>query len=192
MLGWAAQVRAGLIVYDFTAHVTASSFSGIGVGDTVTGSFTYYDDLTGAEIYTESTTYYATDSQPITIAFADGGRSFALASGGSAAAESITNDFRYVLGVSVKEGTNQDDPFANILFNRVGDYGSRALPPTLSLSDFAGAELGYFEGNSFFAGLDTLTPVAAVPEPSTLLSAGTAGLMGLAYAWCRHKAKLAA
>ena len=50
----------------------------------------------------------------------------------------------------------------------------------MSLSDFSGAQLGYFHGNSFFAAIDT---ISAVPEPSTLVLAAL-GFIGLtAWGW---------
>jgi hypothetical protein len=40
--------------------------------------------------------------------------------------------------------------------------------------------------------LDLQSGVAAVPEPSTLISCGMAGLLGVGYGWRRRKTKLAA
>ncbi len=45
---------------------------------------------------------------------------------------------------------------------------------------------GYFGGNVKFG------DAAPVPEPSTIVSAGIAGMMGLGYAWRRRKARSAA
>ena len=172
----AARTEANLITYSFTGHISGSSFGGHNVGDPVQGYFTYYNELQGSEVYTATTTYYATTSVPITISFNTGGETITLTQGNSSAAESITNNYQYVLGISVKDGPNQEDPFVRILFTRAGDYGSRALPPTLGLSEFDGAQLGYFQGNSLFAQIDTLH---VVPEPSSLNLAVTT-MLGLA------------
>jgi hypothetical protein len=171
----AVRAEAELINYSFSGHVTGSSFSGHNVGDSVQGYLTYYNDLLGHEVYIDSTSYYATAYEPITISFTTGGETVTLTQGNSSAAESITNNYQYVLGTSVKGGPNQEDPFVNILFTRPGDYGSRALPPILNLSDYSGVQLGYFQGDSLFAQIDTLQ---AVPEPSTFILA-TAGSLGL-------------
>lgn len=69
------------------------------------------------------------------------------------------------------------------------------FPETFIVSSLATNGAATFNniGQQLTRGTVTITPTAApVPEPSTIVSASIAGLMGLGYGWRRRKAKLAA
>lgn len=184
----AVRSEAGLITYAFTGRVTASASGDHPVDQEYYGFFTYYDDLRVGSQFSYGTEYYSLSDRPISISLTAGGETLAMTQSGPLGAEAVNNSFDYSIGVYVQDKPYPyDNRLLILLRDNGGDYGSTGLPAGLlpRFETFGQREFHYFGVRGDFLGsIETLT---AVPEPSTLISGGTAALLGIGLAWRRRR-----
>ena len=113
--------------------------------------------------------------------------------------EVANSQFGSNIGATISDGVNSNTTPFRIVSND-GSNWAHWFHHDLTFTATNVAETIKFQGiavdpgglNAVESGLDNITltaNVTATPEPSTLVSAGMAGLMGLGYAWRRRKAK---
>jgi hypothetical protein len=177
---------------------SASHF--LSVGTTLSGYF-FYDTSTPSIFYdTDSSGTYAGYTSPTHVGAtftSTTGYKFvpnstaatdplAIISDGVGGDTGAHDSIKVVAAQNLSPGVNQDIDITLTDKNNGKTWNSGALPPTLDLKDFDGT-ITFFWGDAqnntftFNANIDTLTQVAAVPEPETyaMLLAGLA-LVGVA------------
>ncbi len=175
MVGAEGRAEAGLITFNYSGR---NVFPGQMGNTTGIGSFSFADSRTSLALaditafsYVQTVTAILGGAQQQTtfnFALADLTR-FSATLGPDGVPTSLSLSTRPV-------------PAANPIF----------VPETFVVNSLRtdGAATFNFIGQQLTLGTVTLAPTAApVPEPSTLVSAGIAGLMGLGYAWRRRKAE---
>jgi hypothetical protein len=209
MLAWDVAARAAQVTVNFTGTVTGlpdptGVFAGAAVGDTFSGTLVY--DTTAAAVapgadpaqYLYSGSSTPPFASPLGITFTLHGVTIAPRYPG-AMIVTVQNDLAsnptfpdvfIAQAAAASPGVGVGNPQIDFaVADRTGTaLSSTALPTSLDLHRFTDGEFRLFNntaGNVFDLLTGTIN-VGAVPEPSSLVLAGTAALAGLG-AWARRR-----